>query len=206
VAIDIYTNGDFSVDFGFPWKGDFSRSFAIQAGPFTGAGGFYFSKLSAETATSVPAITNGKFDPVYEFGLGLRMGLGRSFNKGVLRAELSIQVHGILQGVVARFNPSDPTRLSDDYYIIQGGVGIVGRIYGSVDFEIIRIDVEVIARATVIFIVEAYQPALLMLEASVSVRASIKVVFVTVHFSFNLTVREEFTLGAASPTPWRLAA
>ena len=31
VVVDIYTNGDFKLDFGFPWKGDFSRSFAIES-------------------------------------------------------------------------------------------------------------------------------------------------------------------------------
>ncbi|MEL6490224.1 MAG: LysM peptidoglycan-binding domain-containing protein [Cyanobacteria bacterium J06621_3] len=209
VVIDIYTNGDFAIDFGFPWKGDFSRSFAIQgfAGPFPviGAGGFYFAKLSAETATSTPAITNGTFSPVYEFGLGLKIGLGRSFNKGPLKAEISITIRGIIQGVVARFNPSDPSVASDDYFKIQGGVSLVGRLYGSVDFKIISVEVEVLLRATVLFVVEAYQPTLITLEAEVSVRASVKVLFVRIRFSFKLVVRQSFTIGSASPTPWKLA-
>ncbi|HEY9618871.1 MAG TPA: hypothetical protein V6C78_00800, partial [Crinalium sp.] len=205
VVIDIYTNGDFGLDVGFPWNGDFSRSFAVQAFPFIGAGGFYFYKLSAETATSVPVITNGKFNPVLEFGIGLMIGLGKSFDKGVLKAELSISVHGLLQGVIAWFNPSDPALPTDQYYRVQGGIAIVGRLYGVVDFEVIRVDVEVIVRAAVLFVVESYQPTQLVLEAQVSVRASIKIVFVRIHFSFSLKVRQEFTLGSAKPTPWRLA-
>ncbi|MEA5464475.1 hypothetical protein [Leptothoe sp. PORK10 BA2] len=210
IVVDIYTNGDFAIDFGFPWKGDFTRSFAIQgfAGPFPilGFGGFYFAKLSAETATSTPVISNGTFSPVYEFGLGLKIGLGRTFNKGVLKAEISITIHGVIQGVVARFNPSDPAVASDDYFKIQGGVSLVGRLYGVVDFGVISVDVEVLIRATVLFVVEAYQPTQIVLEAEVSVRASIKVLFVRVRFSFSLTLRQSFTLGSASPTPWKLGA
>ena len=45
--IEIYTNGDFQADLGFPWKEDFSLSFAIelQAGPFPvmGSAGFYLA-------------------------------------------------------------------------------------------------------------------------------------------------------------------
>ncbi|MDV3349775.1 hypothetical protein QGP82_13805 [Leptothoe sp. LEGE 181152] len=210
VVVDIYTNGDFALDFGFPWKGDFSRSFAIQgfAGPFPvlGAGGFYFAKLSAETATSTPAIVNGTFSPVYEFGLGLKIGLGRTFNKGILKAEISITVQGVIQGVVARFNPSEANVASDDYFKIQGGVSLVGRLYGVVDFGVISVDVEVVLRATVLFVVEAYQPTQLALEAEVSVRASIKIAFVRIRFSFRVTVRQSFTLGSAKPTPWKLGS
>ena len=91
IVLDIYTNGDFKIDVGFPWNGNFDRSFAVQVLPFTGAGGFYFNKLSAETATSVPVVSkSGDFNPVIEFGIGVRMGLGKSFSKGPLRAELSI--------------------------------------------------------------------------------------------------------------------
>ncbi len=57
-GIEIYTNGDFQVDLGFPWKEDFSLSFSIeiQAGPLPvlGSAGFYFGKLSSATAYQVP--------------------------------------------------------------------------------------------------------------------------------------------------------
>ena len=208
VVVDIYTNGDFALDFGFPWKGDFSRSFAIQGFvgpvPVLGAGGFYFAKLSAETATSTPQVSNGSFDPVYEFGLGLKIGIGRTFNKGVLQAEISITVRGVIQGVVARFNPTEAGVATDDYFKIQGGVSLVGRLYGLVDFGVISVDVEVLIRATILFVVEAYKAIELALEAEVSVRASVKVLFVRVRFSFNVTVRQSFTIGSDKTPPWRL--
>lgn len=204
VVIDIYTNGDFKLDFGFPWRFNFARSFAIDAFPFTGTGGFYFNKLSAETATSVPIITNGRFNPVIEFGIGLKIGLGKTFNKGVLKAEISITVQGILEGVIAWFYPNDPALATDQYYRIQGAVAIVGRLWGMVDFEVIQVEVEVLVRVAVVFVVEAYQPIQIVLVAEVSVRASIKILIVRIHFSFSLTIRQEFTLGSAKPTPWKL--
>lgn len=204
IVIDIYTNGDFKLDLGFPWNSDFTRSFALQVFPFTGAGGLYFNKLSAETATSVPQISSGIFNPVLEFGVGLKIGLGKSFNKGPLKAEFSITVEGIVQGVLAWYYPNDSVKSTDLYYYVQGSISIVGRIYGAVDFEVIRVDVEVIARATAAFTIEVYQPSYVVLSAEVSVKASVKVLFVKVKFSFSLSVREDFTIGSASTPPWTL--
>jgi hypothetical protein len=161
--------------------------------------------LSAETATSVPIITNGVFNPVIEFGLGLKIGLGKTFNKGVLRAELSITVQGILEGIIAWFKPNDPSLPTDQYYRIQGGVAIVGRLWGLVDFSVIQVEVEVLVRVSVVFLIEAYEPIYLTLTAEVSVRASIKIAFIRIRFSFNLTLTQSFTLGSKKPTPWILS-
>ncbi|HEX3049171.1 MAG TPA: hypothetical protein VHP83_00840 [Aggregatilineaceae bacterium] len=207
IVVDIFTNGDFKLDVGFPWNANFSRSFAIQMLPFTGAGGFYFNKLSASTATSVPTpAVSGNFNPVIEFGVGAKFGLGKSFNKGPLRAEIEITLQGILQGVIAQFNPQSPP--SEDglvlYYKIQGCAILLARLYGAVDFKVIRVDVEIILRTTIRFEVEAYQPFKIEFEAYVSVRASIKIVFIRIRFSFSLTVRQSFTIPAAEsgPAPW----
>ncbi|NEO68810.1 Calx-beta domain-containing protein [Moorena sp. SIO3H5] len=206
VAIEIYTNGDFGIDVGFPWGGDFSRSIAVNVGIFLGLGGFYFNKLSAETATSVPDIVSGTFDPVLEFGIGLQVGLGKIINKGPLRAEFSITIHGILQGVFATYNPTDTNEKKATYYRIQGGVAIVGRIYGVVDFKVIKVDIEVLVKAAVLFVVEVYKAIQVALVATVSVKASVKIGFVRIRFKFKLTVREQFVLGSDSTPPWQLAA
>ncbi|NEP35616.1 hypothetical protein, partial [Moorena sp. SIO3B2] len=206
VAIEIYTNGDFGIDVGFPWGGDFSRSIAVNVGIFLGLGGFYFNKLSAETATSVPDIVSGTFDPVLEFGIGLQVGLGKIINKGPLRAEFSITMQGLLQGVFATYNPTDTNEKKATYYRIQGGVAIVGRIYGVVDFKVIQVDVEVLVKVAVLFVVEVYKAIQVALVAKVSVKASIKVGFVRIRFKFKLTVREQFVLGSDSTPPWQLAA
>lgn len=200
IVVDIFTNGDFKVDLGFPWNFNYSRSFAIEVFPFTGAGGFYFNKLSAATATSTPAVITasdgqpvGVFTPVYEFGLGLKIGLGKTFNYGPLKAEISITVQGIVEGVISWFNPRNGDE-REFYYAIRGGIAIVGRLYGEVDFVVISVSVEVVARASIQFVVESYKDILIKLAAEVSVKAKAKVLFVTVEFEFGLKVEQSFTI------------
>ena len=106
VGVQIYTNGDFLIDFGFPKNMNFSRSFAIQAFPFTGAGGFYFGVLSNETATGLPQTTKGTFHPVIVFGIGLQIGLGKSIEEGIFTAQLTVSVFGIVEGIIAAWHPN----------------------------------------------------------------------------------------------------
>ena len=111
----------------------------------------------------------------------------------------------MITGVISWYNPIEPAGVRELYYKIGGGVAIVGRLYGEVDFGIISVSIEVIAKAMILFLVEVYQPIQILLAAEVSVKASIKVAFIRVKFSFRLTVRQDFTLpspqGSALP-PW----
>jgi LysM repeat protein len=206
VVLDIYTNGNFRIDFGFPKGLDFSRSFSVQVFPFVGYGGFYFALLNGETSRKVPKISNGRFQPVIEFGLGLSLGVGKTIDKGVFKAGLSITVIGIIEGVFAWFNPDSDTAKKDLFYHVQGMIAIVGKLYGSVDFKIIQIDVEVVIYASITLTVESYAPIYIHIEAGVSVRASIKILFFKISFSFSMTVQADFTIGSASPTPWKVIA
>ncbi len=216
IVVDIYTNGDFKIDLGFPWDFDFSRSAAAEVFPFVGAAGLYLAKLSALTATdsSVPTTDKGSFDPIYEFGLGIRIGLGKSFRSGPLKAEVSIAVEGIVEGVVSWFEPDQLEAggsavvpagggevEKELFYKVAGAVSIVGRVYGEVDFAVIKVRVEVVARATIAFAVERFQPILVALTAEVSVEASVEVLFITVDFSFELTIEQRFTIDSPEPGP-----
>ena len=58
----------------------------MQWFPFVGYGGFYFALLNGSTSKQVPTISNGYFSPVIEFGLGLQVGVGKTIDKGVLKA------------------------------------------------------------------------------------------------------------------------
>jgi hypothetical protein len=207
IVIDIFTNGDFKIDLGFPWNFNFERSFALEVFPFTGAGGFYFNKLSAATATSTPRLKQGggEFTPVYEFGIGLRAGLGKSINNGPLKAEFSITMQGIIEGVISFYKPPGGGDQSL-YYAIRGGVAIVGRLYGEVDFKVIAIEIEVMVRVSVILQLAAYTPIDVVVAAEVSVRASVKVLFVKVKFTFKHKIEQKFVIdspdGPASAAPW----
>ncbi|MEW6130182.1 MAG: LysM peptidoglycan-binding domain-containing protein [Acidobacteriota bacterium] len=205
IVIDIYTNGNFRIDFGFPWNNDFSRSFSVQVFPFVGYGGFYFALLNGDTSTRVPKITNGNFNPVIEFGIGLSLGVGKTIDEGVLSAGASLTVQGILQGVIGWFNPNDKAVPSDRYYWIQGTISIVGKVYGTVNFVIIQVSISIVAYASATLTIESYKPILISLSAGVSVEASVKILFIRIHFKFSMTLNLSFTIGHTQPTPWAIA-
>ncbi|HEX6041107.1 MAG TPA: hypothetical protein VFZ20_23845, partial [Longimicrobium sp.] len=205
VVLDIYTNGNFRVDFGFPKGLDFSNSFSLQVFPFVGYGGFYFALLDGATSTRVPVITNGTWSPVIEFGVALSLGVGKTVNAGVLSGGITVTVIGIVQGVLAWFNPTDSSP-RETYYWLQGTVAIVGRLYATIDFAIIQASVDVTAYASVTLTIEAHQPIYIAIRAGVSVRVSVKIVFFTIHLSFKATVEASFTIGSASATPWKLGS
>ena len=205
VILDIYTNGDFAIDFGFPFDNDWTVCFGIEVFPFVGAGGFYFAKLSAATATGLPQITNGTFNPVIEFGLALAIGVGKDFSAGPLSAGLSVTVQGVLQGTVAPFNPTGPGPNGDRYYWVKGSIAIVGKLYGIIDFKIISVQISIVAFASATLIIESYQPILIELSVGVSVTASIKILFIRIHFTFTMQLDASFTIGSPSTPPWTLA-
>ncbi|MGA7730228.1 MAG: LysM peptidoglycan-binding domain-containing protein, partial [Chloroflexia bacterium] len=205
VVLDIYTNGNFRIDFGFPKGLDFSNSFAIQVFPFVGYGGFYFALLNGSTSTRVPKITNGNFSPVIEFGIALSLGVGKTVDEGILSGGITVTVIGILQGVVGWFHPTDPSP-KETYYWIQGTIAIVGRLYAKIDFGIISASLDVTAYASVTLTIEAHQPIYIAISAGVSVRVSVKIIFFTIHLSFSAHINASFTIGSATPTPWKLAS
>lgn len=202
IHVDIFTNGNFRVDLGFPHNEDFSVSFAVEVFPFIGEGGLYFAYLTGATSDRVPQITNGDFDPVIEAGIGLSVGLGKDFQAGPLKAGLKVEVYGIFEGVFAPFEPYDKAVEPGFYFWVQGTAGIVGTLYGSVDFVVIKASVSIVARASATLVLEAHKPTEVELKVDVTAKASVKILFVRVHFSFSLTIEESFTIGSATATPW----
>ena len=202
ISIQIYTNGDFKLDMGFPYNGDFSRSFALEVSIFTGAGGFYFAKLSNATAGGfgLPATSKGEFNPVIAIGIGIKAGIGRSIDKGILKAELSLTMQAIMEGVFATYHPYAASQVDDEklFYRIQAQLSLVGRIYGKIDFAIISASVEIMASIVIKAVVEAYKDIELMFNASVTATASITIDFglfdITISFSFSTSVSENFTI------------
>jgi LysM repeat protein len=202
IVVDVYTNGNFRVDFGFPVGTDFSRSFCLQAGPFIGYGGFYFALLDGSTSTRVPRITNGTFSPVIEAGLALSVGLGRTIDKGIFKAGATITIVGILQGAFGWFNPNDNSSPSAQYYWIQGTVALVGMLFGSVDFVVISAEVSLTLKATLTMTFEAYKAVEVRATFEVTASASVKILFFRVSFSFSMTLEIAFTIGSSSTPPW----
>lgn len=212
VAIDIYTNGNFKVDFGFPANLDFSRSLTVQAFPFTGSGGFYFAMLNGTTSSRVPEVHYGSFNPVIEFGIGLQLGVGKTIDEGIFSAGLSLTAVGLFEGVIGFYNPNEDSYpgKGEHYYWLQGTFGVVGKLYGSIDFAIISARVDLTLYAFIRATIEAYNAIPLYFEAgvSVSLKVSINLGLFKIHISlkFATTVKASFTIGTdhRSEAPWNL--
>lgn len=219
VGIMIYTNGDFLIDVGFPYNQDFSRSFTVSAIimgiPVLGSGGFYFGKLSSATSKQVPQSTKGQFNPVMVFGVGMQLGLGYTFNKGILAAGFSLTILGILEGVIAKWHAynnveqGSKTQVQDAYYFwIRGTIGIMGKLYGSIDFAIIKASLNVTIYATLSTTYESYRKMPIVLSVGISVELSVKIDLwlfsITIHLSFSAQLREEFSIGQdhLQDAPW----
>jgi hypothetical protein len=213
LSLSIYTNGDFLIDLGFPHNADFTRSFALEFAIFTGSGGFYFGKLSNDTATdfNLPK-TNGQFNPVIAFGIGIKAGVGRSVDKGILKAGLSLTLTVILEGIIAKYepNPSSGVVVSDDdaqYFRVKALAALVGRIYGEINFVIITASLDVTAKISATLLVEAFRQTLITFSASVSasveVRINLGLFKITISCSFSATISDSFTIGSNdNDAPW----
>lgn len=205
-VIDIFTNGNFKIDIGFPPSlTNFKQSFSVQVFPFIGFGGFYFGVLNGQSSSSVPKISNGSFDPVIELGFALSVGLGKTINEGILSGGAYITVVGQMCGTFATFHPSENNQPTETYYDITGTIGIVGKVFGSINFVVIKASVSLTVFADVQIEIASHEPILISLTAGVRVSASIKVLFVTLHFHFHTTIHESFTIGHQTQTPWRIS-
>lgn len=202
--MEIYTNGNFLLDLGFPHNRDFSRSFVIEAGYYTGRGGFYFGVLTGDTYKQLPRISNGTFDPVISIGIGISLGIGRSFDFAVVKGGVSLEAVAIFEGLFAVYTPLNAAEKKDFYYYAKAVLGLSGRLYLTVDFKIITIsaNAEISAYATVVL--EAYRPMLFALDLDLKVGARIKILFIKISFSFHFSLHAEFTIGEIQSTPWKV--
>ncbi|HEV2757118.1 MAG TPA: peptidoglycan-binding protein [Actinomycetota bacterium] len=218
IGVQVYTNGDFLIDIGFPYKMDFSRSFSFSAivygVPVLGSGGFYFGKLSSATATQVPVTQKGTFDPVIVFGVGLQIGLGYDFTRGPLSAGFAITFFGIVEGVIAPWHPYPNKALpeatgtmQDGYYFkLSGTIGIIGLLYGKIDFAIIQATLNVKVVLSLQITYESYRAIPLVASASVDVSLEVKIDLglfsISISLSFSTTVTATYALGSDSTAPW----
>lgn len=204
-VVEIYTNGNFLIDLGFPHNRSFERSFAVEVFPFIGRGGVYFGVLDGATSTRVPAIVGGTFSPVLELGLGLAIGVGKDIAIGPLSGGIYVEVEVIFQGVLAWYQAEGGTN-SARYHYAQGVAAIHGRLYGEVDFAVVKafVSIEAHAQAGVTF--EAYRATIFALEVSVEAEAEIEILGLSISFSFSVRYSAGFRIGSDAQPPWALAA
>ena len=223
-GIAVFTNGDFQVDIGFPWKQDFSRSFTFQTLiwtpvgipiPVMGSAGVYFGKLSSATTNRVPVCDSGTFNPVLVFGFGVQFGLGYDFDAGILKAGFSLTAVAILEGILAKWNPyavtngsGNNTQLETSYYFwFRGTVGIIGKLYGTVDFAIVKAELNIDIRLLAQMTFAPYEYIEISITASVSVSLKITINLglfkIKISFSFSARIQQGITIkGIGGTAPW----
>lgn len=207
LKVSIYTNSDFKIDLGFPANDDWTVCFRVEAFvgpvPVTGAGGFYIAKLSSATDDT---FTNN-YDMILAAGFGARLGIGKDFTAGPFKAGVSLTFFGIIEGKIGyyAYNDSedvvkwltDPKALS-----LQGQFGVIGELYGTLDFAIIKASVNVRIQASIglqLLLQDGIGgDILLYVEASVSVSVSVKINLgffsIKISFSFKASFRFEWKL------------
>lgn len=207
IGVSVYTNGNWKLDVGFPAGDDWSRSFQIQAQagpvPVTGAGGFYIASLSSATSS----IFKGNYPSILAFGFAARLGVGKDFTSGPLKAGISVTFFGIIEGAAGYLsNGSTDIFKKPDALSLKGQFGLIGEIYGSIDFVIIQASVNVTLSASigVEIMMEGNTGGtiLLYVEASVKVSVSVKINLgffsIRISFSFNASFRFQWELGGSS--------
>lgn len=218
IGLEIWTDGGFAIDLGHPGQDlDFARSFTVQVLPFLGSGGLLYSRINGRGAQGFPQPVDPAwhYDPVIRVAFAARVGLGKEIRKGILRAGLSVSVFGMVEGTWAERrlieqhtpNPALPTP-PGRYSIISGRYGVIGEVFGYVDFGIVRAGVSIRIWASTGVILETWHPTVLFFEAGVSVRVSVviarikvfgKRIEVRISFSFSTRLRYDWKIGTLDP-------
>jgi len=204
MSIEIYTNGDFKIDMGFPHNRNFSQSFAIEFGIFSGSGGFYFGLMSGLTCPDLPTPSGGYYAPVITIGIGLSIGIGRSFDIGIVSAGFSLQAVGILEGVMAFYNKNEKALITrgsvlsanndSTYFRLKAVLGIIGRVYVKVNLFVVTLTASVELRAFAQITYETKKPVYIDLSLDLTLQASIRILFVKVSFEYDLRLRVQIKI------------
>lgn len=148
VELEIYTSGDFMLDFGFPWPGpsggrEWRRTIGAIITPGQASAGFYLRKR--ETALS-SEVSDGKLLTV-SAGFALQWGLGAAFGGGVFKAWVRLGLFAILEGEAAIHIREKSLALRKLTVAGAGGVLVEGE--GSINWWVISVRVYVCASAEV---------------------------------------------------------
>ncbi|MFL5740151.1 MAG: hypothetical protein ACJ75B_08030, partial [Flavisolibacter sp.] len=221
IGIDIYTNGDWKTDIGFPrTSDDWSRSGFLQlrtVPPFVGWFGFYLMRSRTASLTLFKGFIDDAYSSehlnIIQAGFAMRVGLGAYIHGGIFYVGASITVYGILEGAFAFENQTGLAKMFPDHFAIMGRVGAIAELVGYVDFFIIKASIRISLRAEfglmLVYLTKpgnvlnrskpnqgtGIQPVKVYIEGEVKVQVSIKIGCVKIHLSFRAFVRFEYTIG-----------
>lgn len=226
IGLEIFTDGGFTIDLGFPWNMNYARAFGVQVLPFIGSGGVYYRQVSGPGARLVPFGVKFqkpgdtklyeeedqlKYFPVVEAGIAFRVGLGKEIDKGIFRAGLSLTVFATLEGGfgVLKRGPDFvkeglTTGASNSFIAVRGLVGVMGEIYGFVDFGIVKAGVSIRLWVAYGFEFKTDHRTRLYIQVGVNVSVSVVIaririfgrrIEISISFSFATTVEFSTYLG-----------
>lgn len=200
ISLSVYTNGDFLLDLGFPYNGDFSRSFTLLLGKYQIQGGFYFGVLSQASSEVLPQTTAGRFSKALALGIGISVEFGERYDFGLVKGGLTLTVTGLFEGYFAFFYAN--TGETSFFYQTEAMVGFTGRLFLSVDLKIISISASLTISARAKAFLRACMPIELELALALEMRASIRILFFKISFSFHFSTTFRCSLGSRTPAPW----
>lgn len=203
ISLSVYTNGDFLLDLGFPYNGDFSRSFTLLLGKYQIQGGFYFGVLSQASSEVLPQTTTGRFSKALALGIGISVEFGERYDFGLVKGGLTLTVTGLFEGYFAFFYAN--TGHTSFFYQTEAMVGFTGRLFLSVDLKIISISASLTISARARAFLRACMPIELELALALEMRASIRILFFRINFSFHFSTTFRCSLGSRTPAPWEAA-
>ncbi len=203
MSLEIYTNGNFLLDLGFPHDRDFSRSFSVRYGIYSGQGGFYFGMLSGATCPNLPQPTTGVFRSALSIGIGLRLGINHGFDLGIVSARVSLELVGIFEGLFAIYDPGKE-RNKTCYYRVSAVAGIVGRVFLKVNLLIISLEASAQISAFAMLTLESCKAALVDLEVNVSLKAKVKILFFKIDVGYDFSKNFQFQIGSDEAAPWEV--
>ncbi|WP_316395235.1 hypothetical protein [Bradyrhizobium sp. 33ap4] len=215
IGVDIYTDGGFRIDLGFPYNHNFSRSFVAEVIPFTGSAGVYYAQISGLGSRLVPTPVDltYEYNPVIEAGFSGSFGLGKTLNAGIFRAEVKIEIYAMLEGAQATLRKTKKGALkkaaadlvpASRFIALRGTVGIHGHVEGVVDFGITRARVWADLYVEVVITLRTDDHVLLTFSVGISIgfewviariETWVGTFEVKIHLSFSTTISYSWTLG-----------
>ncbi|WP_264045753.1 hypothetical protein [Methylobacterium flocculans] len=224
IGIEIFTDGGFTIDLGYPHNMDYARAFSVQVLPFIGSGGLYYRQVSGPGANFIPHPRfkkGGVLQPrdetvlsyqVVEAGIAFRVGLGKEIDKGIFRAGLSLTVFATLEGGFGYLKKSDAfaqngfeTGAATTFIAVGGTVGVMGEVYGYVDFGIVKAGVAIRLWVALSLDFKTDHRTRLFMQVGVSVAVEVEIasfkifgrrISISISFSFDTTVEYSTYLGS----------
>jgi hypothetical protein len=132
ITIRLATSGAFSLDCGFPYQGDFSRSMQIFQPPWYGAGGFVLSGGRTGQVT---------------IGVGLAVGLGINLGNSIAKATGTLAVYGVVYGTAEVKTTTSGAPPAVSVIGIGGEIGVRATLHVSVSFQVVKATVDILAIA-----------------------------------------------------------